>query len=162
MTSGPLRCGEGEAAAGFVLTSTALVMQVLSELGDITEPRGQRIVSILLFEDLLIVPLLAVVAFLAPTELVHEPTSPPLAAHRYRSPVLGPTGGHRIVAAQSAVSGIGSSPGERWYWETSSVSNRRTMKRGMLSEHQSQDRFNCAAEQRTGYAATCEAEKPQG
>ena len=63
-------------AAGFVLTSTALVMQVLSERGDITEPRGQRIVSILLFEDLLIVPLLAVVAFLAPTELVHEPTSP--------------------------------------------------------------------------------------
>ena len=52
-------------AAGFVLTSTALVMQVLSERGDITEPRGQRIVSILLFEDLLIVPLLAVVAFLA-------------------------------------------------------------------------------------------------
>ncbi|MER1946651.1 monovalent cation:proton antiporter-2 (CPA2) family protein [Stutzerimonas stutzeri] len=63
-------------AAGFVLTSTALVMQVLSERGDITEPRGQRIVSILLFEDLLIVPLLAVVAFLAPTEVVHEPTSP--------------------------------------------------------------------------------------
>ena len=27
-------------AAGFVLTSTALVMQVLSERGDITEPRG--------------------------------------------------------------------------------------------------------------------------
>lgn len=63
-------------AAGFVLTSTALVMQVLSERGDITEPRGQRIVSILLFEDLLIVPLLAVVAFLAPTEVVHEPSSP--------------------------------------------------------------------------------------
>lgn len=63
-------------AAGFVLTSTAIVMQVLSERGDITEPRGQRIVSILLFEDLLIVPLLAVVAFLAPTELMHEPTSP--------------------------------------------------------------------------------------
>lgn len=63
-------------AAGFVLTSTAIVMQVLSERGDITEPRGQRIVAILLFEDLLIVPLLAVVAFLAPTELVHEPTSP--------------------------------------------------------------------------------------
>ncbi|GAB6387250.1 monovalent cation:proton antiporter-2 (CPA2) family protein [Stutzerimonas marianensis] len=63
-------------AAGFVLTSTALVMQVLSERGDITEPRGQRIVSILLFEDLLIVPLLAVVAFLAPTEVVQESTSP--------------------------------------------------------------------------------------
>ncbi len=63
-------------AAGFVLTSTALVMQVLSERGDITGPRGQRIVSILLFEDLLIAPLLVLVTFLAPTELVHEPTSP--------------------------------------------------------------------------------------
>src|SRR3990167_4096817 len=63
-------------AAGFVLTSTALVMQVLSERGDITEPRGQHVVSILLFEDLLIAPLLAVVAFLAPTELANGPTSP--------------------------------------------------------------------------------------
>ncbi|ORL68506.1 potassium transporter [Pseudomonas putida] len=63
-------------AAGFVLTSTAIVMQVLSERGDLNEPRGQRIVSILLFEDLLIVPLLAVVAFLAPTASVPEPSSP--------------------------------------------------------------------------------------
>lgn len=30
-------------AAGFVLTSTALVMQVLSERGDITEPRGSAL-----------------------------------------------------------------------------------------------------------------------
>lgn len=63
-------------AAGFVLTSTAIVMQVLAERGDIAEPRGQRIVSILLFEDLLIVPLLAIVAFLAPTEIAHAPSSP--------------------------------------------------------------------------------------
>jgi glutathione-regulated potassium-efflux system protein KefB len=53
-------------AMGFVLTSTAIVMQLLGERGDIAAPRGQRIVSILLFEDLLIVPLLAVVAFIAP------------------------------------------------------------------------------------------------
>ncbi|GAB3516867.1 monovalent cation:proton antiporter-2 (CPA2) family protein [Pseudoxanthomonas daejeonensis] len=53
-------------AAGFVLTSTAIVMQLLSERGDIALPRGQKIVSILLFEDLLIVPLLALVAFLSP------------------------------------------------------------------------------------------------
>ena len=33
---------------------------------ELASPRGQRIVSILLFEDLLIVPLLAIVAFLAP------------------------------------------------------------------------------------------------
>ena len=53
-------------AAGFVLTSTAIVIQLLGERGDIALPRGQRIVSILLFEDLLIVPLLAVVAFMSP------------------------------------------------------------------------------------------------
>jgi glutathione-regulated potassium-efflux system protein KefB len=49
-------------AAGFVLTSTAIVMQLLAERGDIARPRGQQMVSILLFEDLLIVPLLAVVS----------------------------------------------------------------------------------------------------
>ncbi|MEY2854086.1 MAG: hypothetical protein RL030_1218 [Pseudomonadota bacterium] len=53
-------------ATGFVLTSTAVVMQVLAERGDIALPRGQKIVSILLFEDLLIVPLLALVALLSP------------------------------------------------------------------------------------------------
>ena len=63
-------------AAGFVLTSTAIVMQVLAERGDILAPRGQRIVSILLFEDLLIVPLLAVVAFLAPADAALAPSSP--------------------------------------------------------------------------------------
>ena len=63
-------------AAGFVLTSTAIVMQVLNERGDIAAPRGQRIVSILLFEDLLIVPLLAIVAFLSPLEPVCEAVRP--------------------------------------------------------------------------------------
>ena len=54
--------------AGFVLTSTAIVMQVLSERGDMASYRGQKMVSILLFEDLIIVPLLAVVTFLSPLE----------------------------------------------------------------------------------------------
>jgi glutathione-regulated potassium-efflux system ancillary protein KefC/glutathione-regulated potassium-efflux system protein KefB len=62
--------------AGFVLTSTAIVMQVLAERGDILAPRGQRIVSILLFEDLLIVPLLAIVAFLAPADATLAPSAP--------------------------------------------------------------------------------------
>ncbi|MFT7772406.1 monovalent cation:proton antiporter-2 (CPA2) family protein [Roseateles sp.] len=53
-------------ALGFVLTSTAIVMQLLSERGDIAAPRGQKVVAILLLEDLLIVPLLALVALLAP------------------------------------------------------------------------------------------------
>ncbi|MCX5512451.1 potassium transporter [Kaistia algarum] len=50
------------AGMGFVLTSTATVMQLLDERGETTSPAGQRIVSILLLEDLAIVPLLAVVA----------------------------------------------------------------------------------------------------
>jgi glutathione-regulated potassium-efflux system protein KefB len=54
------------AGAGFVLTSTAIVMQILEESGEMAAPKGQRIVSILLLEDLAIVPLLALVAFLAP------------------------------------------------------------------------------------------------
>ena len=58
-------------AAGFVLTSTAIVMQLLGERGDIALPRGQKIVSILLFEDLLIVPLLALVPFMSPVVPAH-------------------------------------------------------------------------------------------
>lgn len=55
------------AGMGFVLTSTAIVMQILSERGELATPRGQKIVSILLLEDLAIVPLLAIVALLAPS-----------------------------------------------------------------------------------------------
>lgn len=51
---------------GFVLTSTAIVMQMLEERRSLGEPKGRRIVAILLLEDLAIVPLLALVAFLAP------------------------------------------------------------------------------------------------
>lgn len=54
------------AGAGFVLSSTAVIMSTLQERGEIASPEGQKSVSILLFEDLLIVPLLAVVAFLSP------------------------------------------------------------------------------------------------
>ena len=55
------------AAAGFVLSSTAIGMQVLAERGETATPGGQRIVSILLLEDLAIVPLLAFVAVMGPT-----------------------------------------------------------------------------------------------
>ena len=52
------------AGFGFALSSTAIVMQLLEERNENTEPAGQRVVSILLFEDLAIVPLLALVAVL--------------------------------------------------------------------------------------------------
>lgn len=54
------------AAMGFVMTSTAVVLQVIEERGETSTPAGQKIVSILLLEDLAIVPLLAIVAFLNP------------------------------------------------------------------------------------------------
>ncbi|MBO6719586.1 MAG: cation:proton antiporter [Rhizobiaceae bacterium] len=53
-------------ATGFVLSSTAIVMQILEERGETATDSGQRVVSILLMEDLMIVPLLALIAFLAP------------------------------------------------------------------------------------------------
>ena len=55
-------------SSGFVLTSTAIVMQVLGERKRLSTRPGQKIVSILLFEDLLIVPLLAIVSYLSPLE----------------------------------------------------------------------------------------------
>ncbi len=54
------------AGAGFVLTSTAIVMQMLEERQVRGLPRGRRTIAILLLEDMAIVPLLAVVALLAP------------------------------------------------------------------------------------------------
>ncbi|MFG1275957.1 monovalent cation:proton antiporter-2 (CPA2) family protein [Xanthobacter autotrophicus] len=54
------------AGTGFVLTSTAIVMQMLEERRALALPKGRRIMAILLLEDLAIVPLLALVAFLAP------------------------------------------------------------------------------------------------
>ncbi|UHS61188.1 cation:proton antiporter [Agrobacterium vaccinii] len=52
------------AGTGFVLTSTAIVMQMLQERSSMSTLKGQRIIAILLFEDLAIVPLLVLVAFL--------------------------------------------------------------------------------------------------
>lgn len=61
------------AAMGFVLSSTAVIVQVLDERGDTATPYGQKMVSILLLEDLAIVPLLAIVAFYAPATGADSP-----------------------------------------------------------------------------------------
>jgi len=52
-------------AGGFVLSSTAVIMKGLDERGETASPAGQRVVSILLMEDLTVVPLLAIVAAMA-------------------------------------------------------------------------------------------------
>ncbi|MBY0564118.1 MAG: monovalent cation:proton antiporter-2 (CPA2) family protein [Hyphomonadaceae bacterium] len=53
------------AALGFALSSTAVIMKMLDDAGESATPAGQRATAILLFEDLSIVPLLALVAVLA-------------------------------------------------------------------------------------------------
>jgi glutathione-regulated potassium-efflux system protein KefB len=51
-------------ASGFVLSSTAVIMKMLDERGETSTDAGQRAVSILLLEDLAVVPLLGLVAVL--------------------------------------------------------------------------------------------------
>ncbi len=55
-------------AVGFVLMLTAIVMQLLNDRGELHQRRGRKDRCDLLFEDLLIVPLLALVAFMAPNQ----------------------------------------------------------------------------------------------
>lgn len=54
------------AGAGFVLSSTAVIMSVLQDRGETSTAEGRKSVSVLLFEDLMIVPLLGLVALLSP------------------------------------------------------------------------------------------------
>lgn len=51
---------------GLALSSTAIGIQTLNERGELSTPYGQKSFSILLLQDLAIVPLLALVAALAP------------------------------------------------------------------------------------------------
>jgi Kef-type K+ transport system membrane component KefB/voltage-gated potassium channel Kch len=59
------------AGLGLALSSTAMVMQMIAERGGFRHPYGQKSFAILLMQDLAIVPLLALVAFLAPQEAEH-------------------------------------------------------------------------------------------
>ncbi|MBY8826320.1 monovalent cation:proton antiporter-2 (CPA2) family protein [Sphingomonas colocasiae] len=65
-------------AMGFVLSSTAVIMQVLDENGETATPQGQRAVSILLLEDLAIVPLIALVALWAAFNGTGDPDAMPV------------------------------------------------------------------------------------
>lgn len=65
-------------ASGFVLSSTAVIMKMMDDAGEASSEAGQRNVSILLFEDLMIVPLLAGVAILAGLTVGVQADAPPL------------------------------------------------------------------------------------
>ncbi|MFB9950440.1 monovalent cation:proton antiporter-2 (CPA2) family protein [Rhizobium puerariae] len=51
---------------GLALSSTAFALQILNDEGDMNSRYGQRSFSVLLFQDLAIVPLLAMITILAP------------------------------------------------------------------------------------------------
>ncbi|MEO1745730.1 MAG: monovalent cation:proton antiporter-2 (CPA2) family protein, partial [Pseudomonadota bacterium] len=51
---------------GLALSSTAFALQILEESGEMSRPHGQKSFAILLFQDLAIVPLLALIPLLAP------------------------------------------------------------------------------------------------
>jgi len=55
------------------LSSTAFAVQIMRDRGELTTSHGDRAFSILLFQDLAIVPLLALVAFLAPAGEAGDP-----------------------------------------------------------------------------------------
>ncbi|MGD1925380.1 MAG: monovalent cation:proton antiporter-2 (CPA2) family protein, partial [Paracoccaceae bacterium] len=64
---GPFQTNSAIAIGGaLALSSTAFAIQILRERGDLTTPWGDRAFSILLFQDLAIVPLLAMVSLLSP------------------------------------------------------------------------------------------------
>lgn len=66
------------AAMGLSLSSTAIVLQMLDERGETSEPFGQKIFSVLLLQDLAIVPFLAVESLVSPVGEAHTGISPPL------------------------------------------------------------------------------------
>lgn len=54
------------AGMGLAITSTGILMQILSERGEVQAPHGQRAFAVSIFQDLMVVPMLAIVALLAP------------------------------------------------------------------------------------------------
>ena len=54
------------AGLGLALSSTAILMQILEERGEVRSPHGRRAFAVAIFQDVVIVPILALVAFLSP------------------------------------------------------------------------------------------------
>jgi monovalent cation:proton antiporter-2 (CPA2) family protein len=62
------------------LSATAIALQMLEERGDLSEPYGQRAFAVLLFQDLAIVPILALLPLLATAAAPPGPPSERLAS----------------------------------------------------------------------------------
>ena len=86
---------------GLALSSTAFALQILDENGDTNTRYGQRAFSILLFQDLAIVPLLALIPLLALQ--APEDTSPRSQDFGIAVGAIVIAAGRRPLSAQSAV-----------------------------------------------------------
>ena len=62
------------------LSATAIALQMLEERGDLSEPYGQRAFAVLLFQDLAIVPILALLPLLATAAAATAPLTDRLAS----------------------------------------------------------------------------------
>jgi monovalent cation:proton antiporter-2 (CPA2) family protein len=67
------------AGLGLSLSSTAFALQLLSERNELATPRGQTAFGILLFQDLVVIPLLAVLPLLGPAGARVDTSWAPLA-----------------------------------------------------------------------------------
>jgi glutathione-regulated potassium-efflux system protein KefB len=56
-------------AMGIAMSSTAIAVQILTERGVLAQPSGQNAFAVLLFQDMAVIPLLTLLAFLAPHSL---------------------------------------------------------------------------------------------
>jgi len=59
------------AALALAMSATAIALQILDERGELQQPHGQRAFAILLFQDMSVVPLLALLPLLAPGGEAH-------------------------------------------------------------------------------------------
>ena len=80
------------AGLALALSATSIALRILEERGHLQQPYGQRAFAILLFQDMSVVPLLALVPLLAPAgevtqhaSLAEAPQAPPRWSAR-RSP----------------------------------------------------------------------------
>ncbi len=65
--------GAAVTGAALALSATAIALQTLGERGDLQAPYGQRTFAVLLFQDLAIVPILALMPLLANVAAVADP-----------------------------------------------------------------------------------------
>jgi Kef-type K+ transport system membrane component KefB len=95
-------------AAGVILamSSTAIILQSLQEKGLMNTPGGQASFSILLFQDIAVIPILALLPLLAPVAAAPEKHAAPPAAEMHATEGHAAAEDHHAAASLSIVDGL--------------------------------------------------------